>query len=64
MLGILLLTCIIVLWKAFFSGQWGKGLISIILWATVGFVLVALGTIGYLIIIIINILILVWLNRN
>lgn len=61
---VLMLLCLIILGKAFFSGQWGKGILIIILWGTLGAALLTLGVVGYFLLIIMNILLLVWLNKN
>lgn len=61
---ILMTLCALILWKSFFSGQWGKGILIILMWASLGAALLTLGAIGYIILIIINILVLVWLNHN
>lgn len=64
MFYILMILCLVILLKAFFSGQWGKGILIIIMWASLGAALLTLGGIGYIVLIIINISVLVWLNHN
>lgn len=61
---LMILSCFIVLGKALFSIQWGKGILIFILYASVGATLMMLGIIGMLVVIIGNIFLFRWLDRK
>lgn len=59
--AIMIVICLITLAISFFTFQWGKGILYLLVLGTVGFASMALGFIGYIVVIAISAFFINWL---